>query len=46
MSVDSIPKDLRGLRACLVCSIIKVGLVETKIEVEVIIIIVLVLRPV
>ncbi|XP_019880869.1 transcription elongation factor SPT4 [Aethina tumida] len=23
MSVDSIPKDLRGLRACLVCSIIK-----------------------
>ena len=24
MSVDIVPKDLRGLRACLVCSLIKV----------------------
>lgn len=29
MSFDTIPKDLRGLRACLVCSLIKVA-VETK----------------
>lgn len=25
MSFDTIPKDLRGLRACLVCSLIKVS---------------------
>ena len=24
MSFDTIPKDLRGLRACLVCSLVKV----------------------
>lgn len=26
MSFDTIPKDLRGLRACLVCSLIKVNI--------------------
>ena len=26
MSVDTVPKDLRNLRACLVCSLIKVTL--------------------
>jgi len=25
MSFDAIPKDLRGLRACLVCSLVKVS---------------------
>jgi len=25
MAFDAIPKDLRGLRACLVCSLVKVG---------------------
>lgn len=26
MSFESIPKDLRGLRACLVCSMVKVSM--------------------
>lgn len=25
MSLETVPKDLRGLRACLLCSLIKVG---------------------
>lgn len=29
MSFDTIPKDLRGLRACLVCSLIKVSTEST-----------------
>lgn len=32
MSFDAIPKDLRGLRACLVCSLIKVGCVIPMIR--------------
>lgn len=28
MSFDTIPKDLRGLRACLVCSLIKVSVAD------------------
>ncbi|KAH8252642.1 hypothetical protein KR032_001035 [Drosophila birchii] len=32
MSFDAIPKDLRGLRACLVCSLIKVGYVVPVIR--------------
>lgn len=32
MSFDTVPKDLRGLRACLVCSLIKVSLKMLKIS--------------
>ena len=28
MSIETIPKDLRGLRACLVCSLIKVTILN------------------
>lgn len=34
MSFDTVPKDLRGLRACLVCSLIKVRLLGLKNQVS------------
>lgn len=34
MSFDSIPKELRGLRACLVCSMVKVSLFRGRFTKE------------
>lgn len=32
MSLETVPKDLRGLRACLVCSLIKVFIRQIKLH--------------